>query len=72
MNERIDIDGQAYDVVHSFGPARKIVNYDGLFVLVDIDPTGAAMLSGQPANADEAKVLATLTVGLDSVTIVAE
>lgn len=57
-------DGKQYMIVHAFNEARVIIDYDGLFVLVDNDPQTGWELSGEPANQDEKPVLATLTASM--------
>lgn len=53
--------GMKYEVAHEFGPGRVLVNYEGLFVLVDRDPqTGEWDLSGEPARPDEKPVIEAL------------
>jgi hypothetical protein len=65
-------DPKFYDVVHTFGDNRAIINYDGLFVLVDrVAGTDQFELSGEPARGENEKpVLDALVATIkDSVTV---
>lgn len=62
-------DGKSYDVARSFGDARAIINYEGLFVLVDKDATGQWDLSQKPADGLEKSVLVELTADMTDVTV---
>jgi hypothetical protein len=66
----VSIDGADYEVAHTFSSTRLLVNYDGLFVLVDRDPaSGAVQLSGTPATPDEAVVMKQFVQDATTVTI---
>ena len=65
----ITIDGKDYEVAHSFSPERAIVNYDGLYVLVDRNADGSWALSGEPARDDEKPVLEALTAPMNDQSI---
>ena len=53
------MDGKEYEVAHAFSPTRAIINYDGLFALVD-QMGGQWDLSGEPARDDEKPILTAL------------
>ena len=59
----IKVDGKEYKVERgTLTLGRCIINYDGLFVLVDKNPrTGEWELSGRPADDVEKKALEELT-----------
>jgi len=65
----IDVDGTDCKVLHSFGPERCIVNYDGLVVFADFVGDGW-ILSGEPASAMEKPIYKAL-VGPDGTTVTA-
>jgi hypothetical protein len=52
---KVTVDGKEHDVVHSFGEARAIINFDGVFVFVDRAFDGVWELSGEPARDGEEK-----------------
>lgn len=64
-------DPKFYDVVHAFGDNRAIINYDGLYVLVDrVGGTDQFELSGEPARESEKPILNALVATIkDSVTV---
>lgn len=64
-NESLSMGVQPYEVAHSFSDKRKIINYDGLYVLVDRADDGTWDLSGTPANHDEMIVLKELTAKMN-------
>lgn len=64
------IDGKLYEVAHEFNPARAIINYDGVFVLVDKNADGTWDLSGEPAREDEKPILEALIKPFEDQTIV--
>lgn len=70
MDPNIVIDGVAYSVVHSFGDARVIINYEGLYVFADKNPDGTWDLSGEPARENEKPVLEALLAPTMDQTIV--
>lgn len=62
--------GDTCRVVHRFSADRLLVDYDGLFVLVD-RVLGAWILSGRPATAEEREVLNPLIQDMkDSVKVI--
>jgi hypothetical protein len=52
---KVTVDGKEHDVVHSFGDARAIINFDGAYVFVDRAFDGVWELSGEPARDGEEK-----------------
>lgn len=63
MSKKITLDsGETCDVIHEFRADRLIVDYDGLFILVDL-VLGAWVMSGHPATAEEKPVLNSLVAG---------
>jgi hypothetical protein len=58
---KIIVDGKACMIAHSFREDRAVVNYDGLFVLVDLGQDGTWSMSGEPARDEEKAVMKTLT-----------
>lgn len=63
--------GDSYEVVKEINPARAIVLYSGLYVLVDKDPSaGTWDLSGVPASPDEEELIKQLTASMTDTTIV--
>lgn len=69
VKQTVNVDGKDYEVVHSFSENRCLVNYDGLFVLVDQNSMGEWDLSGEPANAEEKVVIADATASMNDVSI---
>lgn len=61
-------DGKQYEVAHMFGDSRALVNYDGLYVFVDL-VGGIWDLSGEPARDDEKPILAALTAPMNDQSI---
>jgi hypothetical protein len=62
--------GDVCKVVHRFSHDRLLVDYDGLFVLVD-KVLGVWVLSGRPADAEEREVMNPLIQDMkDSVKVV--
>lgn len=53
----ITVDGKTYTVEHFFSATRAIINFDGLYVLVDKYPDGTWELSGEPARENEKPIL---------------
>lgn len=63
--------GVYYDVAHFFSEVRAVIVYEGLYVLVDMDPaTGEWDLSGEPARPDEKSVLEELTASMKDRSVV--
>ena len=54
------VEGTARTVAHSFSESRAVVDYDGLYVLVDLNTDGTWSLSGEPAREDEKDILKNL------------
>lgn len=64
----IEIDDLKYIPVHAFSEDRAIINYDGLYVLVD-RLGGLWGLSGRPATEAEKPILAKLTEPTNDVSV---
>jgi hypothetical protein len=64
------VDGFSYNVVHVFRANRALINYEGLFVLVDMLTDGTWELSGEPASDEEEVVLKTFTAPMNDKTVV--
>jgi len=58
-----------YDVAHSFSMTRCLIKYDGLYVLADLDDSGAWNLSGVPASPEETEIIKTFTAATDDTTV---
>lgn len=65
----ITLSGTDYDVAHTFGEARVLISFNGLYVFADL-VGGAWELSGLPARPDEMAILKALTDPTNDQTIV--
>lgn len=65
----IPMEGKSYKVVHEFRPDRLLIDYDGLFVIVELQG-GEWDFSGEPANAKEREVLAKFTAPMNDKSVV--
>ena len=65
------VDGKTYDVAYQFNENRCLINFEGLFVLADRDPSaGTWDQSGQPASPEETKVIQEVTASMTDTTVV--
>ena len=70
--EKVQIDGQEYEIAHQFSNRRAAIRYEGgLVVMADLvwdDATGSSewQLSGTPTSPEETKVVEALMPARDS------
>lgn len=71
MSQITMVDGNTYDVAYQFNENRCLINFLGLFVLADRDPSrGTWDQSGNPATPDEEIVIKQFTAPMTDTTIV--
>lgn len=67
---KLVVEGQEYEVAHSFNESRALINFDGLYTFVDRAPDGTWELSGLPARPDEKPILDALIAPMKDKSIV--
>ena len=67
---KVKVDDKEYEVARLFSPERAIIEYEGLFVLVDKSVDDTWELSGEPARGDEKDALQELIAPMKDRTIV--
>ena len=65
----VTVEGKPYPVVNQIRDDRAIINFDGLFVLVDLT-SGNWELSGQTASLEEGKLIQELCAPTNDKTVV--
>ena len=67
----VEIAGQSYHVTYPFSESRALIDYEGLKVLADKDPsTGTWDLSAAPATPDESRIIEEFIADTKDVTVV--
>ena len=67
----VEIAGQSYHVTYPLSESRVLIDYEGLKVLADKDPsTGTWDLSAAPATPDESRIIEEFIADTKDVTVV--
>ena len=67
----VEIASISYHVTYPFSEGRVLIDYDGLQVIADKDPTtGTWDLSGTPATPDESRIIEEFIADTRDVTVV--